>query len=143
VVVCGKTTGQVERIQAGDTNWDVGNGPDVTPVSWSFRSPDVFGEGSSQRLFYEQVTLRGYGNAAMAASILSNLWLDGQQLGPLGADIVPQGGSNLFEIRFAIFRNGYRAHLDISGNNGGAAGVIDAIDWAVTPKSPLARRIIS
>jgi hypothetical protein len=141
LVLAGKNDGSVQRLQAGDLNWDQGDSAQAT-VGWSFRSPDVFGEGSSQRLFYEQATLRGYGNSSMAASILANLWLDGQNLGPLAADIVPQGDSNLFEIRFAIFRNGYRSHIDFTGNNGGAAGVIDAIDWAVTPKSALARRVI-
>jgi hypothetical protein len=143
IVLLGKTTGQVERIQAGDKAWDTGNGPDVVPINWSFRSPEVFGEGSSQRLFVEQVTIRGYGNPVMVASIVANLWLDGQQLGSQGIDIVPQGGSSLFEIRVAIFRSGERFHLDVSGNNGSASGVIDALDWAVVPKSAMARRIIS
>ena len=79
----------------------------------------------------------------MAASILANLWLDGQQLGAQAIDVVPQGGSNLFEARARIFRTGYRAHLDVSGNNGAAAGTIDSLDWAISPKSSLARRIIS
>jgi hypothetical protein len=79
----------------------------------------------------------------MVQSILASLWLDGQQLGAQAVDIVPQGGSNLFEAKVKIFRTGYRAHLDISGNGGGAGGVIDAVDWAISPKSPLARRIIS
>ena len=143
IVLCGKTTGQVERMQTGDTNWDTGNGPDVTPVSWSFRTPEVFGEGSSQRLFYEQVVLTGYGNAAMVNSIVANLWLDGINLGSQGIDIVPMGGSNLFQVNVKLFLNGQRAHLDISGNNGGAAGTINGLDWSIVPKSSLARRIIS
>ena len=118
-------------------------GTSQSNVAWSFRSPDVFGEGSSQRLFFEQVSVKGYGSAAMVSSILANLWLDGQQVGSQAIDVVPQGGSNLFEARVRIFRSGYRAHLDLSGNNGGAAGTIDALDWAVSPKSSLARRIIS
>jgi hypothetical protein len=142
LVLVGKTDGTIQRIQAGDVNWGQGSAGQSN-VAWSFRSPDVFGEGSSQRLFFEQVTVRGYGNAAMVASIVANLWLDGQQLGSQGIDIVPQGGSNLFEIRIALFRNGQRAHLDVSGNGGGATGVIDSLDWAVAPKSALARRIIS
>ena len=143
IVLCGKTTGQVERMQTGDTNWDTGNGPDVTPVSWSFRTPEVFGEGSSQRLFYEQVVLTGYGNAAMVNSIVANLWLDGINLGAQSIDIVPMGGSNLFQVNVKLFLNGQRAHLDISGNNGGAAGTINGLDWSIVPKSSLARRIIS
>lgn len=141
LVLAGKTDGTVQRMQTGDLNWDQG-ATDQSAVGWGFRSPDVFGEGSSQRIFFEQVTLRGYGSSAMAQSILANLWLDGKQLGALAADVVPQGGSNLFEVRFAIFRSGYRAHIDFSGNGGGASGVIDAADWAVSPKSSLARRII-
>jgi hypothetical protein len=131
------------RMQAGDLTWnqDVSGAPG-SPVAWSFRSPDIFGEGSSQRLFVEQVTIRGYGNAAMAKSIIASLWLDGQNLGAQAIDIVPQGGSNLFECRVAIFRSGERFHLDISGNNGSAAGVIDALDWATVAKSAMARRII-
>jgi hypothetical protein len=141
LVLAGKSDGTIQRMQVGDKTWDAG-AADQSNVMWSFRSPDVFGEGSSQRLFYEQATIRGYGNSAMVSSILANLWLDGQQLGAQAPDIVPQGGSNLFEIRFSIFRNGYRAHLDVSGSNGGTNGTIDAIDWAVTPKSAMARRVI-
>jgi hypothetical protein len=122
-------------------NWDAG-ATDESTVQWSFRSPDIFGEGSSQKLFYEQVTIRGYGNASMVSSILASLWLDGENLGPLAGDIVPQGGSNLFEVRFAIFRSGYRSHIDFSGDGGGAAGTIDAVDWAISPKSAMARRVI-
>lgn len=142
LVLAGKFDGTIQRLQSGDLNWDQGDINQST-VQWSFRSPDLFGEGSTQRLFYQQATIRGYGSPAMVSSILASLWLDGQNLGPLAGDIVPQGGSNLFEIRFSIFRNGERAHIDFSGNNGGAAGVIDSIDWAVSPKSALARRIIS
>ena len=141
LVLAGKEDGTVQRFQTNDLTWDAG-ATDQSNVAWSFRSPDIFGEGSSQRLFVEQVTIRGYGNATMVASIIANLWLDGQQLGGQAIDIVPQGGSKLFEIRIAIFRNGERFHLDVSGNNGGAAGTIDALDWAVVPKSSLARRII-
>jgi len=80
----------------------------------------------------------------MVQSIVARLWLDGQQLGAIqGIDIVPQGGSNLFEARVTIFRSGYRFHLDMSGNNGGAPGVIDSLDWSIVPKSTMARRIIS
>lgn len=135
--------GNAMRMQTGDLTWnkDIFGGAGEN-VQWSFRSPDVFGEGSSQRLFYEQVTIRGYGNTTMAKSIAASLWLDGKNLGVQAIDIVPMGGSNLFEIRIALFRNGERAHLDISGNNGGAAGTIDTLDWAVTPKSAMARRVI-
>jgi hypothetical protein len=143
LVLAGKADdGTIQRLQAGDLNWDQGAG-DQSNVQWSFRSPDLFGEGSSQRLFYEMATIRGYGSVAMVKSIIANLWIDGKNIGAQGIDIVPQGGGNLFEARVSIFLNGYRAHLDISGNNGGASGVIDAIDWAVTPKSAKARRVIS
>ena len=141
LVLAGKTDGTVQRLQANDLNWSQG-ADDQSAVNWAFRSPDVFGEGSSQRLFFEMATIRGYGNATMVKSILANLWMDGQQIGAQAIDIVPQGGSNLFEARVKMFRSGYRAHIDFSGNNGGAAGVIDAVDWAVSPKSSLARRII-
>ncbi len=141
LVLAGKADGTLQRMQSGDLNWDQGAG-DQSTVDWGFRTPDVFGEGSSQRLFYEQVAVRGYGSAAMVQSIIANLWLDGAQIGAQAVDIVPQGGSNLFEARVKIFKSGYRAHLNVSGNNGGAAGVIDAVDWAVSPKSSLARRII-
>lgn len=143
LVVAGKADGTIQRLQSGDLNWDQGDVAQSN-VAWSFRTPDVFGEGSTQKIFYESATIRGYGNPAMVQSILASLWLDGTMLGEVqGIDIVPQGGSNLFEARVTIFRSGYRAHLDISGDNGGASGVIDAVDWAVVPKSTQARRIIS
>ena len=142
LVLAGKSDGTIQRMQSGDLTWDAG-ATDQSNVAWSFRSPDVFGEGGSQRIFYEQATIRGYGSPTMVQSILANLWLDGQQIGSQGIDVVPQGGSNLFEARVKIFRSGYRAHIDFSGNNGGAAGTIDSVDWAVVPKSSLARRVIS
>jgi hypothetical protein len=77
----------------------------------------------------------------MIQSIVARLWLDGTNIGARAIDIVPTGDST-FTVRVSIFRNGYRAHLDISGNNGGAGGTIDSIDWAVTSKSALARRVI-
>jgi hypothetical protein len=93
-------------------------------------------------MFYEQATITGYGSAAMVQSIVANLWLDGAQLGPCAIDVVPQGDST-FVARVNIFRSGQRAHLDVSGNGGGAGGTIDSVDWAVVPKSAMARRIIS
>ena len=142
LVLAGKVDGTIHRIQAGDLNWNQGDDAQ-TAVQWSFRSPDLFGEGGTQKMFYEQATITGYGSVAMAKSIIAALWLDGQQLGAQAIDIIPQGGSNLFEARVRIFRSGCRAHLDVNGNNGGAAGVIDSIDWAVSPKSAMSRRVIS
>jgi hypothetical protein len=141
LVLAGKTDGTIQRMQSGDLTWDTG-ATDQSNVTWSFRTPDVFGEGSSQRLFYEQATIIGYGSAAMVQSIIATLWLDGQNVGAQAIDVVPQG-DHVFVARVSIFRNGSRAHLNISGNNGGAGGVIDSVDWAVVPKSPLARRVIS
>jgi hypothetical protein len=142
LVLAGKTDGTIQRLQAGDLNWDQGDTAQ-SAVQWSFRTPELFGEGGTQRLFYEKVTITGYGSPAMVQSIIANLWLDGQQIGAQGIDVVPMGGSNLFTASVSIFRNGNRAHLDISGNSGGATGVIDSVDWAVTAKSSMARRIIS
>jgi hypothetical protein len=144
LVLAGKTDGTLQRLQSGDLAWNENPSTGVgTAVAWSFRSPDVFGEGSSQKIFYQEAIIRGYGSAAMVQSILAQLWLDGKNLGMLQPiDIVPQAGTTLFEVRVSIFRSGYRAHLDVSGNNGGASGVIDAIDWVVTPKNSQARRVI-
>ena len=141
LVLAGKSDGTIQRLQADDANWDQGDTNQST-VQWSFRTPDVFGEGATQRLFYEQATITGYGNPSMVQSIIAQLWLDGTNLGQQGIDLVPQG-DDTFVARVSIFRNGQRAHLDISGNNGGAGGVIDSVDWAVVPKSALARRVIS
>lgn len=142
LVLAGKSDGSIQRIQAGDANWDQGDGAQA-PVAWSFRSPDIYGEGSTQRIFFQQAVIRGYGNAAMVASIIASLWLDGKNIGSQAIDVVPMGGNSLFEANVKIWLNGERAHLDISGNNGGGPGTIDAIDWTVVPKSSQARRIIS
>lgn len=141
LVLAGKTDGTLQRMQSGDLIWDTGAG-DQSNVRWSFRSPDIFGEGSSQRLYYKTVVLRGYGNAAMVQSIVASLWIDGKNIGAQAIDTVPQGGSTLFECQIKIWLNGYRAHLDVSGNNGGGPGVIDALDWEVVPKATGTRRII-
>jgi hypothetical protein len=141
LVIAGKTDGTLQRMQAGDLTWAAG-ASDQSNIQWGFRSPDLFGEGSSQRLFYKMVVIRGYGNSSMVASIVANLWLDGKQIGAQAIDIVPMGGGSLFEARVKIFLNGERAHIDISGHNGGAGAIIDAADWSVVPKSTQARRII-
>ena len=141
LVLAGRADGTVQRMQSGDISWSQG-GTDQSDIAWSFRTPDLFGEGGTQRMFYEQATITGYGSAAMVQSIIARLWLDGQQLGAQAVDVVPQGGSNLFEARVRIFRSGYRAHLDVAGSGAGATGVIDGVDWAVSPKSAMARRII-
>ena len=141
LVLAGRANGTIQRMQAGDDSWDQG-ATDQSPVAWSFRTPEVFGEGSTQRLFYEEATIVGYGSDAMVQSIIASLWLDGTNLGSMPIDVVPQGDS-MFVARVSLFRSGQRAHLDISGNNGGAGGIIDAVDWAVAPKSAMARRVIS
>lgn len=141
LVLAGRNDGTIQRLQSGDAYWDQG-AVDQTPVQWFFRTPDIFGEGQTQRLFYEQATITGYGSVAMVQSILASLWLDGTNLGQQAINVVPQGDS-MFVARVSIFRSGQRAHLDISGTNGGAPGVIDSVDWAVVPKSPLAIRVIS
>ena len=141
LVLAGKSDGTIQRMQAGDLNWDNG-ATDQSTVNWSFRSPDVYGEGATQRLFYEQLTITGYGNTAMIQSIVAQLWLDGTNLGAQAVDIVPTG-DHTFTVRVNFFRSGYRAHVDLSGNNGGAGGVIDSLDWAVVPKSAMARRVFS
>jgi hypothetical protein len=141
LVLAGKADGSIQRLQAGDMNWNQGETAQ-SAVQWSFRTPDLFGEGGTQRMFYEQATITGYGSADMVQSIVANLWLDGAQLGPCAIDVVPQGDST-FVARVNIFRSGQRAHLDVSGNGGGGGGTIDSVDWAVVPKSAMARRIIS
>jgi hypothetical protein len=141
LILAGKSDGSLQRMQAGDTTWDTG-ASDQSNVQWSFRTPDVFGEGQTQRIFYEQATITGYGSVAMVQSIIASLWLDGTNLGSCAIDVVPQGDS-MFVARINIMRSGQRAHLDISGSNGGAAGVIDSVDWAIVPKSAMARRVIS
>jgi hypothetical protein len=143
LVLAGKTDGTLQRMQSGDLTWNENPSTFIgTNINWSFRTPDIFGEGQSQRLFFEEATITGYGNAAMVQSIVANLWIDGTNIGFQAIDIVPQGDS-MFVARVSLFVNGQRAHLDISGNNGGGPGVIDSVDWAIVPKSPLARRVIS
>jgi hypothetical protein len=141
LILAGRADGTIQRLQSRDLNWDQG-GSGQSAVAWSFRTPDLFGEGGTQRMFYEQATITGYGSAAMAQSIVARLWLDGQQLGAQAIDLIPQGGSNLFTAKVRIFRSGYRAHLDVAGSGAGATGVIDSVDWAVSPKSAMARRVI-
>jgi hypothetical protein len=142
LTIAGKGDGTLQRMQAGDTSWNGSpSSPNGTPIAWGFRTPDVFGEGSSQRMFYYQVVLRGYGTAAQAASIVATLNLDGGMQGTLYPDVVPQPvNSKKFECRFSILLNGQIAHLDISGQG---QVIIDSVDWTVTAKSTTARRVMA
>jgi hypothetical protein len=135
LVLAGKTDGTVQRMQAGDTLW---NGS--TAVNWSFRTPDVFGEGSSQRLFFRDMVLRGYATSAIASTVTVVPTVDGSVKGALSVDIVPQAtNSNQFEARVSLWLNGQVAHLDISGSG---SVVVDSIDWSIEPKATTARRVI-
>lgn len=138
LVIAGKTDGTLQRMQSGDTAFGQAPGNLGTAINWNFRTPDVFGEGSSQRIFYRQVVLRGYATNTQALTITAKMSLDGADQGFLVADIVPQSGKQ-FEARFSPMVNGQICHLDISGQG---QIVIDSVDWTIEPKSTEARRII-
>lgn len=69
LVLAGKSDGTIQRMQSGDLNWDTG-AIDQTAVQWSFRTPDLFGEGGTQRMFFEQATITGYGSPADRKSVV-------------------------------------------------------------------------
>jgi len=135
LVLAGKTDGTVQRIQAGDTLWN-----STTAVNWSFRTPDVYGEGGSQRLFYREMVLRGYATSSIASTVTVTPTVDGSAQTPLTVDIVPQASnSNMFEARVSLWLNGQFCHLDVAGSG---SVVIDSVDWTIEPKSTTARRVI-
>jgi hypothetical protein len=133
----------IHRLQSGDGAWSINPAnPTVgsTVINWGFRSPDVFGEGSSQRIFYREMVLRGYGTPGQAATVVATPVLDGARQQSMVADIVPQDvKSKQFELRFKLWLNGQVCHIDFSGSG---QMVIDSIDWDIEPKSANARRVI-
>ena len=138
LVVAGKLDGTVQRLQSGETAWDATN--TATATQWGFRTPDVFGEGSSQRIFYREMVLRGYATVGQTATITITPTLDGAVQPSMALDIIPQAAaSGQFEIRANLWLNGQICHLDIAGQG---QIVIDSIDWDIMPKSASARRVI-
>lgn len=134
LVVIGKSDGTIHRIVSGDG--DFGG----VQISWNFQTQDVFGEGASQRLFYREVTIRGWGTPQQAKAITITPVIDGVTKTNLYTDVIPQDpSSNQFEVRAEILVNAQIAHANISGQG---QVVIDSVDWSVEPKSQTAKRVI-
>lgn len=124
--------GTVERLQSNDVTWDSGTSASA-PVEWSARLNDIFLEGSSQRAFFRQLTLRGQSlDPTLPAMITVSLTLDGIDYPPIDYFIEPQPGSTQFQIDVDIMVNAQVAHVALSGIG---RLVIDAIDWAAVPKA--------
>jgi hypothetical protein len=145
LLIAGRSdTGILERLQAGDALWDVSTDSMAgltQAVAWSFRSPDIFGEGGSQKLFYNVLILRGYASVVQEMTISITPVIDGavQPTSAFVNDyIVQDPKSGQFEIRLPVWKNGQFFHVNVAGTG---RVVIDSIDMLVEPKSNAAQRI--
>jgi hypothetical protein len=139
LVLAGTDTGTMQRLQSGDQTWD--SFGTATEINWAFTSPDVFGEGSSQRVFYREMVMRGWATPAQAATITATPVLDGATLPPMAANLTPQDASSgQFELVFKLWLSGQTCHIAFAGQG---QIVIDSVDWSIEPKSTGARRVIS
>jgi hypothetical protein len=139
-------TGLIERIQAGDLEWDspvippVTPAPTASPIAWNFQTPDVFGEGSSARVFYRRVTIRGYAistpqtaqaGVTSAVQITVTASLDGIPSTVYEGYVQPQPASSQFQLDIDIMRTAQIVHLNVSGTG---RCVIDSLDWKIVER---------
>jgi uncharacterized membrane protein YgcG len=121
-VVGGMIDGTLRRIQAGDADWD------GEAISWSFRTPEVYGEGGTQRVHYRRVVIRG------VAEDPSTVMITPQYDGTDDVEIIPrtyQSGQNLFRADAELHIDAESANVTIEGTG---RVEIDSVDWEVEPK---------
>lgn len=129
----GDGTGILERFFAGDASWDAASlVPSIpaaqTAITWSFQTVYVYDEGSSARVFYREVVIRGYGNAG---PITVTIQSDGNPAQTYQTYIEPQPFSGQFEASVDLM---FTAQIVNIGVQGTGVVTIDGLDWKVSPK---------
>jgi hypothetical protein len=126
-------TSAVNRLQEGDSQFDSATGAAANPV-FSAQLNDIFLEGSSQRAFFRQLTVRGQClDPTLPPTISISITLDGQPMTPTPINyfIEPQPGSNQFQLDVDIMVNAQVTHVSFTGSG---RLLIDSIDWEAVPK---------
>lgn len=121
-VIGGFNDGTIRRIQAGEADWD------GSSISWSFRTPEVYGEGGTQRIHYRKVMIRGVATSVEDMTVTP--MIDGLSGDPIVTRNYYQG-SNLFRADADIIVDAESANMMISGTG---SVEIDSVDWEVTSK---------
>lgn len=119
-VTGGFNDGSVRRLQAGDPDWD------GTPITWKLRTPEVYGDSATQRVFYRALHLRGVGSPSSIQIRPSYSGTADTQRQPTNY----QFGNNQFHAILDLFVTALNAHADIIGTG---RVETDGTDWQVEP----------
>jgi hypothetical protein len=132
----GDGTGALERFFAGDASWDaaslVGGLPaTATPIAWGFQCTYVYEEGSSRRIFYRKVTIRGYSTQTAASLIAVGVRADGNPVATFQTYLQPQPFSGQFQLDIDLMFTAQIVNIAVSGVG---PVTIDGMDFEVVPK---------
>ena len=130
-------TGFVERMFAGDGNWDAaslitGLPAAPIPITWAFSTTHVFRDGSSTRAFYRKVVIRGYATQTTASIVRANVQVNGNPFKSLPLRLQPQPGSGQFELQCDLLVTAQNVQISLTGMG---LVTVDALDWDVTAKA--------
>jgi hypothetical protein len=129
-------SGLIDRLFAGDVNWDASSlvpsvTPSNTPVIWSFKTTHVYSEGSSQRAYFNRVTVRGYASQSAAGLVTATIQANGNPTVKRQVYVYPQPVSGQFDLNIDLKLTTNIVQLSLSGQG---AVTVDGIDWEVSPK---------
>jgi hypothetical protein len=135
----GFNDGSVRRIQAGDPDWD------GLPISFSVRTPEVYGKTANQPVFYRRLSIRGqflnyssnmppYPPPNFAINLVINY--DGSNRQQLPGQFFMLGGGN-FELRLELGDLRRTAHIDLTGiaSHINLPVEIHEFSWEVQPRA--------
>lgn len=126
----------VRRLQSGDSTWD------GVPVMWDVRTPLVFGDGATERVFYRRLIISGSMDTSDVPALSINITLDGNAQGDIAPQTIQLGG-NKIDSRLDILLTALSAFAEISGQDTDGDTVLDAFDWHVEPQPQGAPPIFS
>jgi hypothetical protein len=123
----GAVDGTLQRWQAGDVGW-YSNSSSISPVAWSFQTPEAFLQAADQRLYCRNLVVRGI-NTNSLSPITVTTAVGGTSLGSATPKSLPTTGD--FDIFVPIGATGLRFHATVAGNGNVE---IQALDWHVEEK---------
>jgi hypothetical protein len=124
----GLVDGTLQRWQAGDVEWYTGAPNSITPVVWSFQSPEAYSTPMDQKLHWRRLAIRGVQTSG--ATILTvTPYVNGVAKPSRNYTIPAQGD---FEVFCGPQLEGLRFNAIISGSG---HLEINRLDFQVTPKT--------
>lgn len=120
--------GAVRRLQAGDLTFD------GATISWSMRSPEVFGKTANERMYYRRLNVRGTTTQAALTlnATINNNGADGTTLPFRVYQMGSTSGVFDFLAQIDLSFAGVTSHVTLSGSG---QVEIDSLDWEVVPMS--------